>query len=259
MAKFKLIDSHAHLTSDQYERDLDDVIRRAREQGVGVVLMGVDLSTSKRAVEMAGNYDGLFACVGFHPHEAKGFSDESLEELRALTRNDSAAGIGEIGLDHYRDLSPREVQREVFARQLSLACELQLPVSVHNREATGDMLELFQSVKCLPQGVIHSFSGSYELARQFIDLGFYLGISGPITFNGEDEFREAVSRVPLAKILVETDSPYLTPQPNRGKRNEPGYLKYVAETIAELKGLSYEEICRVTTENSRRLYEINGD
>ncbi|MFW6048649.1 MAG: TatD family hydrolase [Candidatus Bipolaricaulota bacterium] len=259
MTAYRLIDSHAHLTSGQYDEDRKEVISRARREGVGVLEMGVDLPTSELSVELGERYDGIFSAVGFHPHEARHFADDSLERLRRLADSTAVKAVGEIGLDYYRDLSPRDVQKEVFVNQLGLAEELDLPVSIHNRESTEEMLMTMESLDSLPEGVIHSYSGGYELALEFIELGFHLGISGPLTFKGEESFRRAVGRVPLEKLLVETDSPYLTPQPHRGKRNEPIYVKYIAEAIAQSKGTSVDEVCRVTTENARRLFEIDGD
>ncbi len=259
MTEFRLFDSHAHLTSGQYDDDRKEVIDRASREGVGVLEMGVDMPTSEFSVELGEKYDGVFSAVGFHPHEAKHFADGSIDALRELAGSPVVKAIGEIGLDYYRDLSPRDVQKDVFVKQLRLARELGLPVSIHNRESTADTLETMRSLDSLPEGVIHSYSGGEELAREFIDLGFHLGISGPLTFKGEERFRRAVGRIPLEKLLVETDSPYLTPQPHRGKRNEPIFVKYVAETIAQLKGISVDEVRESTTENAGRLFKLNGD
>ncbi len=257
MADFELIDSHAHLTSDQYEQDRDNVLKRAQNTGVGIVSMGIDLATSQQTVELADRHDGVYAAVGFHPHEAKYFSEKSLEDLRSLV-GPNVRAVGEIGLDYYRNLSPRDDQQEAFVRQLSLAVELGLPVSIHNRKSTDDMLRLLRSLEELPKGAIHSFSGPYELAEEFIALGFFLGISGPVTFQKEDGFREVVKRISLENLLLETDSPYLTPHPHRGKRNEPVYVRYVAKTIADTKGISRDEVSRKTTDNAGRLFGING-
>lgn len=257
MPDFDLIDSHAHLTSNKYDEDRENVIKRAQNSHVGVVSMGVDLATSQETVKLADRHDGVYAAVGFHPHEAKYFSDESPKDLSKLV-GPNVRAVGEIGLDYYRNLSPMDNQQKAFVLQLDLAVELDLPVSIHNRESTEDMLRLLRSVEELPRGVIHSFSGSYELAEEFMGLGFFLGISGPVTFEKEDGFRDLVRRIPLESLLLETDSPYLTPHPHRGKRNEPVYVKYVAKTIADTKGISRDELSRKTTENAGRLFDVNG-
>ncbi|HHR86015.1 MAG TPA: TatD family deoxyribonuclease, partial [Candidatus Acetothermia bacterium] len=190
-----------------------------------------------------------------HPHEARRFNAQVEKRLRELVTDQKVVAIGEIGLDYYRDLSPRSTQRDVLIKQIELANDIGLPVIIHNRESTKDMLAIL--CKHRPKrGVIHSFLGDIDLARGFIDLGLYLGIGGPLTFKKNDILRDAVSEIPLDKILLETDSPYLTPVPYRGKRNEPLYVRYVAEEIARIKELSIDKAAAVTTENARQLFDI---
>lgn len=254
----KLIDTHAHVDMNHFDDDREEVVERARSDEIGFVNMGLNIDSSKESVKLAESHDGVYAGVGFHPHEARNFSNSAPGKLRKLSQSDAVVAIGEIGLDYYRDNSPREDQREAFRAQLDLACELGLPVSIHNRSSTEDLLRLLKERDELPQGVTHSFFGDYELGMEFIDLGLYLGLSGPLTFSGEKELKEAVERFPLDRLVLETDCPFLTPVPHRGKRNEPSYVSYVAEEVGKVKGISEEEIAERTTENAERLFGLNG-
>lgn len=253
MSDFELIDTHAHLDSPDYDADRAAVITRAYAEKIGVITVGVDLPSSAAALALAKRYKFIWAGVGVHPHEAKTFDPDVKEQLCALAKNPEVVAIGEIGLDYYRDLSPREVQRAVLADQIKLANDLGLPVIIHNRESTNDMLVILRNHPP-KRGVIHSFLGDIALAREFIDLGLYLGIGGPLTFRKNDIMRHAVKEIPLDRILLETDSPYLTPVPHRGERNEPIYVRYVVEEISRLKGIPAAEVAAVTTENARRLF-----
>jgi len=204
------------------------VIARAFAERIGVITVGVNLESSKAALKLAKHHRFIWAGVGVHPHEAKTFTSRVANALRELASNPKVVAIGEIGLDYYRDLSPRSTQRDVFAEQIELANNLCLPVIIHNRESTKDMLAILRAHR--PKtGVLHSFLGDIDLAREFVKLNLYLGIGGPLTFKKNDILRDAVRQIPLDKILFETDCPYLTPVPYRGKRNEPIYVRYVAE------------------------------
>ena len=255
MPELTLIDTHAHLDSTDYNEDRAAVIARTFAAGIGVITVGVDLSSSEAALKLAQRHRFIWAGVGVHPHEAKTFNNEVNEALRKLASDPKVVAIGEIGLDYYRDLSPRKVQRDVLAEQIELANQVDLPVIIHNRESTKDMLAILRAHRPR-RGVIHSFLGDLDLAREFMDLGLYLGIGGPLTFKKNDILRDAVTRIPLERILLETDCPYLTPVPYRGKRNEPAYVCYVAEEIARLKGITSEQVARLTTENARGLFNI---
>ena len=248
--ELKLIDSHAHLDDRRFEKDRAAIIARCFEDGIGVVTIGADLESSREAVRLASRHRGIWATVGVHPHDAKRVSSETLAELEALAGD--AVAIGEIGLDYYRDLSPRDAQRRVLEAQLDLAGRCDLPVILHNRESTDDLLAILRATSPAPRGVVHSFLGDRALADTFLELGLDLGIGGPLTFPKSGALREAVRAVPLDRILIETDCPYLTPVPYRGRRNEPAYVRYVAEAIAELKGLPLDEVAAATTANTRR-------
>ncbi|MGB2983330.1 MAG: TatD family hydrolase, partial [Candidatus Bipolaricaulia bacterium] len=243
----RLIDSHAHLDDRAFDKDRAAVIARCFDASIGVITVGADLRSSRAAVRLAGRHRGIWATVGVHPHDAKTVTSDVFSELAKLAKH--AIAIGEIGLDYYRDLSPRDVQRSVFAEQLALARRLDLPVAIHNRESTNDLLAILREAVGPHRGVIHSFLGDYALAETFIELGFHLGIGGPITFSKNETLREAVKAIPLDRILLETDCPYLTPVPYRGRRNEPAYVRFVAEAVAEIKGLPIEDVSRQTTGN----------
>ena len=255
MSEFTLIDTHAHLDSSDYSDDRAAVIARTFTGGVGVITVGVDLESSEAALKLAQHHRSIWAGVGVHPHEARRFNAQVEKRLRELVTDQKVVAIGEIGLDYYRDLSPRSTQRDVLIKQIELANDIGLPVIIHNRESTKDMLAILRGHRP-HSGVIHSFLGDIDLARGFIDLGLYLGIGGPLTFKKNDILRDAVSEIPLDKIVLETDSPYLTPVPYRGKRNEPLYVRYVAEEIARIKELSIDKAAAVTTENARQLFDI---
>ena len=253
----KWIDSHAHLDDRAFAKDLAAVIARCTEADLGVMLIGASLHSSRDAVRLANRYRRMWATVGVHPHNAKRVNADVLEELRALADHERVIGIGEIGLDYYRDLSPRDVQQAVFRQQLELAQEINLPTCLHNRESTDDLLAILQSVSTTHRGVVHSFLGDMSLATQFLELGFHLGVGGPLTFPKNSLLRDAVRHIPLDRILLETDCPYLTPVPYRGRRNEPVYVRYVAEEIARLKGLTIDEVAGQTLANTQRLFGID--
>jgi TatD DNase family protein len=254
-SRLVLIDTHAHLDSSDFNHDQVEVINRATAQGIGVVTVGVDLESSQAALKLAEQNSSIWAGVGIHPHEASTFNSMVEHKLGKLASKHKAVAIGEIGLDYYRDLSPRQTQREAFISQITLANRLNLPVIIHNRESTADMLAILSKHRP-SRGVIHSFLGDVDLARQFLDMGLFLGIGGPLTFVKNDALRQALDRISLERIIIETDCPYLTPVPYRGKRNEPSYVRYVAEQIARLKGIPFQEVAKITTCNARRLFGI---
>ncbi|HIQ02215.1 MAG TPA: TatD family deoxyribonuclease [Anaerolineales bacterium] len=252
----QLVDSHAHLDFPQFDGDRGTVIGRAREAGLVAILnVGTDLASSRAAVALAEAHDFIYAAVGVHPHDAKTLTPAVLEELRTLARHPKVVAIGEIGLDYYRDLSPRPVQRRAFAEQLALAAELGLPAVVHSREAHDDVLAALGEWDGV--GVLHSYSGGPERLEEVLSLGFSVGLSGPVTFPEARKLRAVAALVPLDRLLVETDCPYLTPVPHRGRRNEPAYVRYVVEAVARARGEEPEGIARAAAENAHRLFEID--
>ena len=249
----RLIDSHAHLNFPQFDADREAVIARARKAGLVAILnVGTDLASSRTAVKLAEKYDFLYAAVGVHPHDARTLTPTVLDELRRLARHPKVVAIGEIGLDYYRDLSPRPMQQWAFADQLALAAELGLPVVVHSREAHDDVLATLQGWDGV--GVLHSYSAGPERLEEVLELGFYIGISGPVTFPKANRLRAVAAAVPLERLLVETDCPYLTPVPHRGRRNEPAYVQYVVEAVARARETSPKAVARATADNARRLF-----
>jgi TatD DNase family protein len=252
----RLIDSHAHLDDRAFGKDRAAVIARAFAEDIGIVTIGSDLRSSREAVRLAERHRQIWAAVGAHPHGAKDVGEETLAEFERLAARAEVVAIGEIGLDYYRDLSPRDVQRRAFREQLELARRVGLPICLHNRESTDDLLAILREAGDVHRGVVHSFLGDAELAQKFLDLGLHLGIGGPVTYPKNGAVREAVGVVPLERLLVETDSPYLPPVPYRGRRNEPSYVVYVAEEIAALKGIDIEDVAARTTENAARLFEL---
>jgi TatD DNase family protein len=255
-----LIDSHAHIQGKEYVGETEAVIARARDAGVEQIIVvggAGQMSSNTEAVALAESHANLYATIGMHPHDAKRVHEQELRELKKLSAHSKVIAVGETGLDYYYDHSPREVQREVFAQFISLANEIELPLVVHERDAAHEAVDLLRSEgKGKVLGVIHCFTGDYVAARNYLDLGFYLSFTGIITFKNADSLREVVRKVPLDRMLVETDSPYLAPVPHRGKRNEPAYVRQVAETVARIKGVSLEEVAWTTTCNVRELFRI---
>ena len=253
-----LIDSHAHLDDERFDRDRERLIESLRENGIDLVINpGDDLQSSIKAVALAEKYENIYAAVGVHPHAAKEMDDATIGILKSFANREKVIAIGEIGLDYYYDNSPRDIQRQRFIEQLNLAKEVDLPVIIHSRSAAGETFEILKEAQDGNlEGVLHCYSGSVEMAIEYIKLGFYISIAGPITFKNSRVAKEVAKAVPLDKLLIETDSPYLTPEPYRGKRNEPIYVRYVAGTIAEAKGLSFEEIAKATAENAKKLFRI---
>jgi TatD DNase family protein len=250
-----LVDTHAHLDGDAFAADLDAVLARALEAGVArMVTAGQDEATSRAALDLAARHASVVASVGVHPHEAKGAGD--LHWLEPLARTEGVVAIGEIGLDFHYDFSPRDVQRDVFARQLRVAGRLGLPAIIHCREAEDDVAATLRAhFDRSRRAVIHCWTGSYDSAMRFIDeFDVYLGLGGAVTFKGATELHDAAARLPLDRIVLETDCPYMTPAPHRGKRNEPAYAALSCRRVAELRGVSEDEIATATTSNARRLF-----
>jgi TatD DNase family protein len=258
------IDSHAHIDGPEFDADREEVIERARGAGVSLILnVGTGDPHSgalERAVELGKKNQSIYTAIGTHPHDARLYDDEAEARIKGLLDNDHVIGWGEIGLDFHYDNSPRDVQVAVFRRQLRAARESNLPVVIHTREAESETIEALQSeyTGAERRGAFHCFSGSIDLARRAIELGFMVSFSGIVTFKKANELREVAKEVPLDHLLIETDCPYLAPTPFRGKRNEPAYVVEVARCLAGIHGLAIEEIARITSENFRRLFMVDG-
>jgi TatD DNase family protein len=254
----RLIDSHAHLDDRAFDRDRAALIANLFSEEIGVVTIGADRTSSREAVRLAERHRGIWAAVGVHPHDAKTLTLDLLREIESLADSPRVVAIGEIGLDYYRDLSPRPQQRKAFAEQLDLARRLDLPIVLHNRESTDDLLAILRENASSHQGVVHSFLGDRALADAFLELGLSLGVGGPLTYPKNAALREAIRTVPQERLLVETDCPYLTPVPYRGRRNEPAYVRYVVEAIASLRNESVEQVAAATTANTARLFGLEA-
>lgn len=254
-----VVDTHCHLDLQQFDIDREAVIERAWAAGLNRIMNpGVDLETSRRAVALAEAHPQIFAAVGFHPHDAAKMGADDLQTLRELAQRPKVKAVGEIGLDYYRDLSPRDLQAKAFRQQLELAAELDLPVIIHCRDAFEDVMAILREWHASnnrARGVLHSFSGDHAQAEQVFEIGFRVGLTGPITFPKAEEMRAVAQNAPIDRILIETDAPYLTPVPNRGKRNEPAYVRRVAEKIAEVRGLTVEAVAAQTTANADSLFD----
>lgn len=253
-----LFDSHSHMYSVKFDEDREDVFNRIKEAGVDYVLnAGADLETSMKAIEFAKKYEMFYASVGCHPHDVKDLDEETLQLFKGLVKKPKVCAIGEIGLDYYYDHSPRDLQQHWFKRQIQLAHEVKMPIIIHDRDANEDTMKILKEENAFDLGVVmHCYSGSAELAKQYVKLGAMISIAGPVTFKNARKLIEVVETVPLEHLLVETDAPYLTPEPFRGKRNDSSYVKYTAEKVAEIKGLTFEEIAKATTENAKRFFRI---
>ncbi|MFW0782615.1 TatD family hydrolase [Rossellomorea marisflavi] len=254
-----LFDTHVHLNAEQFDEDVEEVIARAKEAGVeNMVVVGFDRPTIERAMELVETYDFLYASVGWHPVDAIDMKDEDLDWIEEWTKHPKVVALGEMGLDYHWDKSPEDVQKDVFRRQIRLAKKVKLPIIIHNREATQDIVDILKEEEASEVGgIMHCFSGSPEVAKECVDMNFYISLGGPVTFKNARKPKEVAKEIPLEKLLVETDCPYLAPHPNRGKRNEPAYVRLVAEQIAELKEISIEEVEAATTRNAKKLFNIN--
>lgn len=252
----ELFDSHAHYDDKRFAEDYHEVILNAFDSGVKYILnAGSDIATSKKSIMLAEKFDFVYAAVGVHPHEVEKLSETDFDELKKMYSHKKVVAVGEIGLDYYYDHSPRESQRHWFERQIELGKELNLPLIVHNRDSHEDMMNIIR--KHAPfNGVLHCFTGSWEMAKELLSLGLYLSFGGPITFKNASKAIGIIEKMPEDRILIETDCPYLTPEPFRGKRNDSGYVHLVAKKISEIRGISIEEAAKRTTMNTKKLFGI---
>ncbi|MBD3184232.1 YchF/TatD family DNA exonuclease [Candidatus Poribacteria bacterium] len=252
-----LVDTHAHLQMKDYKKDLDEVIKRASSYGVdNIINASFDLPSSRKAIELTEKYDNIFASVGIHPHDAKMLNDEALAELRRMAENPKVVAIGETGLDYYRDLSPRPVQKKAFEKHIQMALEMDMPIIIHNRDAHKDTLEMLDTYSDSLKGVMHCFSGDVDFADKCIKLGLYVSFAGPVTYPKSDELRRVAAFVPEDSFFLETDCPFLAPQFRRGKRNEPAYVKSIAQKVAEVRRMSFEEVAKIATQNAESLFGV---
>ncbi|WP_130861408.1 TatD family hydrolase [Bacilliculturomica massiliensis] len=270
-----LFDSHAHINEERFDGCREELCREIGESALAYVMdIGFDLESSVRAVEDAAKYDFCYAAVGCHPHDAKTMDDAALIMLKGLAKKNKVKAIGEIGLDYYYDHSERDVQQYWFRRQIQLALQLKMPIIIHDRDANDDVMRILkeegvfhtQRTDCFPRHpdggpdarlLLHCFSGSRELARQYVKLGATISIAGPVTFKKSRKTVEVVEETELSRLLVETDSPYLTPEPYRGRTNKPVFVEHTARKVAEIKGISFEEAAAATCENARRFFAID--
>lgn len=254
------IDSHVHLNADQYDEDLQEVIDRALEAKVEkMVVIGFDRKTIERTMQLIEQYDFVYGVIGWHPVDAIDCTQEDLEWIEKLASHPKIVGIGETGLDYYWDKSPKDVQQVLFRKQIQLAQKIGLPIIIHNRDATGDVVRILREENAASVGgVMHCFSGSVETARECIAMNFMISLGGPVTFKNARLPKEVATEIPLEHLMIETDAPYLAPHPHRGKRNEPAFVPLVAEEIARLKGLTIEEIGQATTDNAKKFFGIDN-
>jgi TatD DNase family protein len=251
------IDSHAHLEMKEFNRDRSEVVKRALKAGVGcIITVGTTLSDCRKALSIAAQHETVYAAIGIHPHEVKAIDAKTYDALKTMAQNRKVVAYGETGLDFFRNLSPRDVQIRRFGEQLDLAEELDLPVVIHDREAHDETMNILKAWKGKRRGVVHCFSGDRTMARKCLDLGFYISVPGPITFPKSDKLRDIVKDIPIDRLLLETDAPYLTPEPHRGKRNEPSYVVHTARRIAEVKGLPLDDVGRITSRNAKELFSL---
>jgi TatD DNase family protein len=255
-----LIDSHAHLEMPEFKKDLEEVLQRAKEAGVQIIFtVGTEQRDWGRALEIANAHPWVYAILGVHPHNAKEIDDSTYPTLKKICRGEKVRAFGEIGLDFFRNHSPRDVQVKRFREQIGLAKELKLPIVVHDRDAHEETLEALRSERADDcGGIIHCFSGDLDMARKCMDMGFCISVPGSITYKNAESFQKIVRELPLDSLLVETDAPFLTPVPFRGKRNEPGYVRYTAQKVAEIKKIPFEKVAEATTENALRVFRLKG-
>ena len=252
-----VFDTHCHLDDGKFDEDREEAYRRMMAAGVTrCVCVGSDLPSSERCIAFSADHPGVYAAAGVHPHEAKDAPGDYLDQLAAMLRRDRVVALGEIGLDYYYDLSPRDTQRRVLAEQVELAVQMDMPVIFHIRDAQGEMVEFFRGRKKLPAGIIHCFSGSPEIAAEYVKMGFYISFAGPLTFKKAPHLQQAAREVPLNRLLVETDSPYLAPEPMRGRRNEPANVVYTLQKLAELRGMPTENMAALTWQNACDVFRL---
>ncbi|MCU9615300.1 TatD family hydrolase [Caldibacillus lycopersici] len=253
-----LFDTHVHLNDEQFNEDLEEVINRAADAGVSdMIVVGFDRPTITKAMELIEAYDHIYGCIGWHPVDAIDCTDEDLQWIEELSKHPKVVAIGEMGLDYHWDKSPKDIQKEIFRKQIRLAKKLKLPIVIHNREATDDIMTILKEEHAEEVGgIMHCFSGSPEIAKECVKMNFYISLGGPVTFKNAKKPKEVAKEVPLEKLLIETDCPYLAPHPFRGKRNEPAYVRLVAEEIAAIKEITLEELAEATTRNAKALFKI---
>jgi TatD DNase family protein len=253
-----LIDTHCHLDFEWFDEDRDAIVARAFEASVTrIIVPAIDIKGCTAVLQLTEEYEGIYAAVGIHPNSSAEWQDEWIDILHELAQHEKVVAIGEIGLDYYRDRSPKDVQQRALQLQLELAADLELPVILHNREASEDMIRLLTESPLSDKehpGVLHSFAANWATAQAALKMGYYLGFTGPVTYKKADDLRQIVAQVPLGRILVETDVPFLAPQQYRGKRNEPAYVQFVAERIAAIRGLTTADFAQQTTNNAQRLF-----
>lgn len=255
-----LIDSHAHIQDEKFKHDLDEMLENAQKAGLEkIICIGYDYETSCEAVKLAHNFPQIYAVVGVHPHDSKKVNGDILQKLYELARDPRVVAIGETGLDFYRDLSPRDQQRKAFVEQVKIAQELYKPVVIHDREAHQEVLDIIKKERAGKNGgVMHCYSGRLPLAVELMREGFYISFAGPLTYKNAKKTHEVAAKIPMDRILLETDCPYLSPEPLRGKRNEPANVKYVAQKMAEIRGKDIEEIAYITSLNAKKVFRITG-
>ena len=252
--KIGLIDTHCHIFYDKYKNDISEVVARAKTEKVNkIICVGIDIETSKKSIKLSEKYESIFATVGFHPHEAKNATNRYLDTIRSLVKTPKVVAVGEIGLDYYYKHTDKKQQIKVFREQLELAKDLNLPVVIHNRDSDNDLYDNIKNSK-VNKGVIHCFSSNVNFANKLFELGLIISFTGIITFS--KELQDVVKEIPLSKIMIETDSPYLTPVPFRGKRNEPYMVAEIAKKIAEIKNISFDEVVNATTNNAKQLFKF---
>jgi TatD DNase family protein len=253
-----LFDTHAHFNDNRFKEDRDEVINKAYERGVSYILnVSYNIPSLEHSVSLSKRYSYIYAAVGIHPHYSKEMNDEVLDKVRSLTQNKKVVAIGEIGLDYYRDLSPREIQKKWFIKQIDLAKEIKLPIIVHIRDANEDAVKVLKDQNAREVGgIIHSFSGDINMAKEVMDNNFYISVGGPVTYRNAGRLVDVVKYVPEDRLLIETDCPYLTPEPFRGRRNDSSLVRLVAEKIASIKGKTFDEVAEITTNNAKRLFQI---
>lgn len=253
-----LIDTHAHIDMDDYSADFSQMLKRAEQNGVKkIIVPGVEPSSFERIFQLTEKYGNIYGCVGVHPEELDSYTEEAQEKIKYYLKKEKIVALGEVGLDYYWDKSRVDLQKEIFEKQIYIAKECKKPIVVHDREAHLDTFEILKKTGVKETGVVmHCFSGSPEFALQCVKEGFYIALGGVVTFKNAKKMKEVAQVVPLENLLVETDSPYLTPVPYRGKRNEPSYVKYSAEEIARLRGTTLEEISDATTKNAMKVFHI---
>jgi TatD DNase family protein len=255
-----LFDTHAHINDKQFAEDREEMLQRAVDAGVSrLVVIGCDAEGITSAIELAEKYDFVYAAIGWHPVDAIDMTDTDLERIEELSTHPKVVAIGEMGLDYHWDKSPKDVQKDVLRQQIQLAKRVKLPIIIHNREATADIIPILREEGAAEVGgIMHCYSDEADLIQEFLDMNFYISLGGPVTFKNARAPKEVAKIVPADRLLIETDCPYLAPHPNRGKRNEPAYVKLVAEQIAELRGIGYEELAELTMRNAERLYQIKA-